>query len=135
MVDALTFYKDLNSLMTEREYDSSDMLCACLDAFLGEWAERMQSEVLQTDKLEMRLDYLEDELIKIKELRDQFDIPNCNLIYQKRLQIDLDGDITEIAASVNHDQVTQQQEKMRQPLGDDASAHNAIMSTETIAQI
>ena len=46
MVEFLTFYGDLNSLMTEREYDSSDMLCACLDAFLGEWGERMQSEVL-----------------------------------------------------------------------------------------
>ena len=46
MIDALTFYKDLNSLMTEREYDSSDMLCACLNAFLDEWSERMQTEVL-----------------------------------------------------------------------------------------
>ena len=46
MVDALTFYKDLNSLMTEREYDDCDMLCACLNAFLAEWAHRMQSEVL-----------------------------------------------------------------------------------------
>lgn len=46
MIDALTFYKDLNSLMTEREYDSADMLCACLNVFLEEWANKMQTEVL-----------------------------------------------------------------------------------------
>ena len=81
MVDALTFYKDLNSLVMEREFDSCDMLCACLNAFLDEWANKMQAEVLQTDKLELRLEYLEDELTKIKELRDQFSIPDCNLVY------------------------------------------------------
>ena len=29
----------------------------------------------------MRLNYLEDEFARIKELRNQFDIPDCNMIY------------------------------------------------------
>jgi len=37
-------------------------------------------------------------------LRDQFDIPNCNLIYKKQLQIDIDGDVAEIGASIMRDQ-------------------------------
>ena len=70
MVDALTFYKDLNSLVNEEEYEDSDLLCAQVKAFLSEWSNRMQTEILQTDKLETRLDYLENELYKIKELRE-----------------------------------------------------------------
>lgn len=85
MIDALTFYKDLNTLVLEREYDDCDVLCACLNAFLAEWAHKMQAEVLQTDKLELRLDYLEGEMAKLKELRNQFDIPECNLVYTKQL--------------------------------------------------
>ena len=63
----------------------------------------MLTEVLQTDSLETRLDYLENELNKIKELRDQFDIPDCNLVYPKKLQIDIDGQAEEIGASINRD--------------------------------
>ena len=85
MVDALSFYKDLNSLVNEREYDDPEVLCAHLNAFLGEQALKMQTEVLQTDKLETRLEYLENELSKIKELREQFDMPDCNMIYNKQL--------------------------------------------------
>ena len=36
MVDALTFYKDLNALVHENEYEDADLLCANLSAFLGE---------------------------------------------------------------------------------------------------
>ena len=85
MVDALSFYKDLNSLVSEREYDDADILCSHLNAFLVEWATKMQTEVLQTDKLETRLEYLENELGKIKEIREKFDKPDCNLVYQKKL--------------------------------------------------
>ena len=85
MVDALSFYKDLNGLVSEREYDDADVLCAHLNAFLGEWATKMQTEVLQTDKLETRLEYLENELGKIQEMREQFDMPDCNMIYKKQL--------------------------------------------------
>jgi len=46
MVDALSFYKDLNELVSEREYDDTDVLCAHLNAFLGEWSTKMQTEVL-----------------------------------------------------------------------------------------
>ena len=46
MVDALSFYKDLNSLVNEREYDDPEVLCAHLNAFLGEQALKMQTEVL-----------------------------------------------------------------------------------------
>ena len=66
----MSFYKDLNSLVSEREYDDTDVLCAHLHAFLSEWASKMQTEVLQTDKLETRLEYLENELGKIKEMRE-----------------------------------------------------------------
>ena len=126
MVDALTFYKDLNSLMTEREYDSCDMLCACLDAFLAEWADKMQTEVLQTDKLELRLEYLESELLKIKELKQQFDIPDCNMVYKKRLELDLDGETTEIGASIIHDQAAQaKQGKPTDELPNVAAAQDA----------
>ena len=41
MVDALTFYKDLNSLVNEQEFEDSDMLCANLSAFLSEWSDRL----------------------------------------------------------------------------------------------
>ena len=70
MVDALTFYKDLNALVCDQEYEDSDILCEQLNAFLAEWANKMQTEVLQTDGLESRLEYLESELTKIKEMRD-----------------------------------------------------------------
>jgi 3-oxoacyl-ACP reductase-like protein len=83
MVDALTFYKEFNSLVTEQEFEDTEILCAQLNAFLGEWSHKMQTEVLQTDRLEIRLDYLENELGKIKELREQFDMPDCNLVYKK----------------------------------------------------
>ena len=46
MVDALTFYKDLNSLVHEEEYEDSDLLCAQVKAFLSEWSNRMQTEIL-----------------------------------------------------------------------------------------
>ena len=46
MVDALTFYKDLNSLVNEEEYDDCDLQCAQLKAFLAEWSNRMQTEIL-----------------------------------------------------------------------------------------
>ena len=103
MIDALSFYKDLNSLVSEREFDDADVLCAHLNAFLAEWATKMQTEVLQTDKLETRLEYLENELGKIKEMREKFEIPDCNLIYKKQLQIDIDGEVEEIGASIMRD--------------------------------
>ena len=46
MVDALTFYKDLNSLVTDQEFEDSDLMCANLNAFLDDWGARMQTEVL-----------------------------------------------------------------------------------------
>jgi len=85
MVDALTFYKDLNELAGETEYEDADVFCGHLNAFLAEWSNRMQTEVLQTDKLETRLEYLENELGRIKELREQFDMPDCNMVYKKQL--------------------------------------------------
>ena len=63
----------------------------------------MQTEVLQTDKLEFRLDYLEKELKKIKEMREVSEIPDCNLIYTKQLQLDIDGEVEEIKASIATD--------------------------------
>ena len=41
MVDALTFYKDLNKLVHEQEFEDADLLCAHLSAFLGEQGARM----------------------------------------------------------------------------------------------
>ncbi len=41
MIDALTFYKDLNSLVTEQEFEDNDILCAQLNEFLGEWSHKM----------------------------------------------------------------------------------------------
>ena len=81
MIDALTFYKDLNALVHENEYEDADLLCAHLSAFLGEQADRMQNEVLRTDKLETRLEYLDNELTKITEMRKQFDMPDCDILY------------------------------------------------------
>ena len=52
IVDALTFYKDLNELVGETEYEDADIFCAHLNAFLADWNHRMQTEVLHTDKLE-----------------------------------------------------------------------------------
>ena len=43
----------------------------------------MQTEILQTDKLEFRLDYLEKELTKIKEMKEISEIPDCNIMYTK----------------------------------------------------
>ena len=85
MIDALTFYKDLNSLVSDNEYEDADILCSHLNAFLSDRESKMQTEVLQTDKLETRLDYLEIELGKIKEMREQFNMPDCNLVYKKQL--------------------------------------------------
>ena len=85
MVDALTFYKDLNALVCDTEYEDSDVLCGHLDVFLSEWKDKMQTEVLHTDKIELRLEYLENELGRIKELKEQFEQPDCNLVYKKKL--------------------------------------------------
>ena len=41
MVDALTFYKDLNSLVQEQEFEDTDLLCAQLNAFLDQWGNKM----------------------------------------------------------------------------------------------
>ena len=41
MVDALTFYKDLNKLVHEQEFEDADLLCAHLSAFLSEQGARM----------------------------------------------------------------------------------------------
>lgn len=100
MVDALTFYKDLNELAAETEFEDADIFCAHLNAFLADWNHRMQTEVLDTDKLESRLEYLENEVGRINELKEQFDMPDCNLVYKKKLQIDIDGDAEEIGASI-----------------------------------
>lgn len=42
-------------------------------------------------------------MARIKELKEQFDMPDCNLIYRKKLQIDIDGDVDEISASIELD--------------------------------
>ena len=63
----------------------------------------MQTEILQTDKLEFRLDYLEKELTKIKEMREISEIPDCNIMYTKQLQLDIDGEVEEIKASITTD--------------------------------
>ena len=49
IVEALTFYKDLNELAGETEYEDADIFCAHLNAFLADWSNRMQTEVLHTD--------------------------------------------------------------------------------------
>lgn len=46
MVDALTFYKDLNELALETEFEDAEVFCGHLNAFLADWANRMQTEVL-----------------------------------------------------------------------------------------
>lgn len=104
LVDALAFYKDLQEVVAEREYDSADMLCSQLNVFLRSTAARMQNEVLQTDRAESRIAHLEAELSKIRERKDQFDQPDCNLVYAKQLQINIDGDVASISASVKKDQ-------------------------------
>ena len=103
MVDALTFYKDLNSLVTEQDFEDTDIMCANLNAFLSDWGARMQTEVLQTGKLETRLDHLETELTKIKDMREQIYQPECHLVYKKQLQIDIDGKVEYIGASILND--------------------------------
>ena len=103
MVDALTFYKDLNSLVTDQEFEDSDLMCANLNAFLDDWGARMQTEVLQTGKLESRLDYLEIELNRIKDMREQFDHRDSHLMYHKQLPIDIDGEVVHIGASIAND--------------------------------
>ena len=70
MVDALTFYKDLNELAAETEFEDADVFCGHLNAFLEDWSHRMQTEVLHTDKLESRLEYLENEVARIKQLKE-----------------------------------------------------------------
>ena len=46
------------------------MFCAHLNAFMQDRETKMQTEVLQTDQLEVRLNYLENELRKIKQMRE-----------------------------------------------------------------
>ena len=46
MIDALTFYKDLNSLAAQSEYEDAELFCANLNAFLSEREMKMQTEVL-----------------------------------------------------------------------------------------
>ena len=60
--------------------------------------------MLRTDKLETRLEYLENELEKIKEIRKKFDMQDCDLLYKKQLQIDIDGETESIGASILRDQ-------------------------------
>ena len=113
IVDALTFYKDLNSLVNDEQYEDCDILCAQLNAFLAEWSNRMQTEILQTDKLEFRLDYLEKELNKIKEMREISEIPDCNIMYTKQLQLDIDGEVEEIKASITTDKTLPEEDITR----------------------
>lgn len=112
MIDALTFYKDLNSLVAESEYEDAEVLCAHLNAFLSDREMKMQTEVLQTDKLEERIGYLESELRKVKEMREQFNMPDCNLVYKKQLQVNIEGDVQVISASIRNDM----KEQLNKPL-------------------
>ena len=93
MVDALTFYKDLNELVAESEYSDSEIFCEHLNAFIQERDAKMQTEVLQTDKLEKRLSYLENELRKYKEMHEKIHIPQCNIVYTKQIQLNIDGEV------------------------------------------
>ena len=57
-MDGLTFYKDLNHVMLDCEYDS-EKLSSHLKIFLEQSSERMQSgSVLKTDRLELWMEYL-----------------------------------------------------------------------------
>ena len=99
----MSFYNDLNSIVTERGYESSDMLYASLEDFLTQQEGKMQNEVLETDKLENRLGHLEEVLLEIKELKAKSEVDEGDMVYQKALQIDTDGMTMEILASVQHD--------------------------------
>ena len=89
----------------------------------------MQTEVLQTDKLETRLEYLENELGKIKEMREQFDMPDCNMIYNKQLQIDVDGEVNVIGASIMRDQSFQFDQSLHQQSQIGGQNHRRSAST------
>ena len=104
-MDGLTFYKDLNHVMLDCEYDS-EKLSSHLKTFLEQSAERMQSgSVLKTDTLEMRMEYLQRELEKIESLRAACSAQNLELTYTKTLQLTVDGEAesVNIAASVLRD--------------------------------
>ena len=59
--------------------------------------------MLQTDKLENRLTYLENELRKYKEMHEKIHIPQCNIAYTKQVQLNIDGEVQFICASIQQD--------------------------------